>query len=129
MSDDVLRRLTTYAMLAQFADQPKTPPAPALELTEDGWQVWDGKSFDPTPVHCDMAWVIAEKNERGSGEEILKRTRQLCGDLRIASKRRIGPSKRKQHEQTVADLRAGLARIRVARSGASRETDIPRGTS
>lgn len=128
MHDDVLDRLTTLAMLGHALREARTPPPAALELTLDGWQVWDGESFDPVPVHADMAWVIAERNERGSGEEILNRTRQLCGDLRIASKRRhVCATKRREYEQTLADLRAGLKRVRDARAGAFRDPETHRG--
>lgn len=124
MDNDAL--LATFALLGGWQPPPVKPREAALELTPDGWQVWDGQSFEPLPVHCDIAWEIAEKDTPGSGAVVMEQTRKLCGELRITAKRpHIGRARRAELEQTLKDLRDGMSR---ARALPSRETDQPKET-
>lgn len=122
MSTDPGKLLTTFALMSAIHEQANRPRGAALELTNDGWQVWDGESYKPVPVHCDLAWEIAEKDKPGSGDIVMEKTRQLCLDLRIAAKRRgVGASKRREIETTLKDLRDGMARVRATKATSPRK--------
>jgi hypothetical protein len=110
--DVTLNRMFVAAILAGQIKASAAVRGPALELTDDGWQVYDGESPTPTPVSVSLAYEIAQRD--GHGQDVLDQTRQLCGKLRLDAKRRDGRGRRAA--QNLLSLRDGLAAARAIRN-------------
>lgn len=109
MTDDpdlIRKRLATYGLLGQMWREQQIPAQTEIRLTADGWELFGGEIRDkPLPVHVDMAYELA-----GYDQQVLDKTREMCGRLRIRAK------KDKRAAEILSDLRAGLERARIAKA-------------
>lgn len=101
-------KLSTYALLGQFAREAENRPPEQVELqlAQDGWQVYGGEVFpEPVPIPVARAYEIAQREGRGS--TVLDETRKHCGTLRLHAKSLRGEAL-SQAEATLSKLRSEL---------------------
>lgn len=116
MTTEATKTLATYALLGQLFRESQAPAEPTLELVANGWRLWPGEHKDYLPLTTAEAYEIACRSEGIDEQQVLDQTRRLCGDLRMAAKRKASVA------TTLSMLRGELAQARELKARREEES-------